>query len=143
MPWLSQLKSLHCWWADIESYSCIVFPNNNVIYFNNNEKGPNCIKRVLGDLSHEDHEKQYKVLKRGIEFYKATILVHSASTMTNEEIAEFLKIPFRFDISTIDENISLEEYIKTLERGIESANQEDNQNRTEADIKVLRKKKKK
>jgi len=128
---------------DIASNSYIIFPNNSVIYFNHNEEGPNCIKRVIGGLAHEDHATQYAALKRGIEFYKATILVHSASRLTNEEIAEFLKIPYRFDISNIDENLSLEEYIKILQESIEYANKEENQNKTEPAVRVLRKKNKK
>ena len=104
---------------EIHDFSRIIFNDYSIIYFDVTEKGFSKIKRVIGPIAREDGFTQFRRLEHAIALYQALLEVLFKDKLSEEEMDEFLNIQFNFDLSDVDEKISVEEFrqgaLKNLE----------------------------
>ena len=74
---------------------------------------------MLGPIAREDKFTQFRRLEHAIALYQTLLEVLFKDKLSEEEMDEFLNIQFNFDLSDVDEKISVEEFrqgaLKNLE----------------------------
>ncbi len=104
----------------ISDLSIIVFNDKSVVFFDRNENGLNRIKRVVGPLKNEDIYTKYNKLDHAISLYeelcKKFIQDAGLYDMKPEELEELTHMQFNFDLSSIDDSISVEEFRELINK---------------------------
>ena len=113
---------------DLMKYSMIIYCDNSVIIFDQEDSSIHKIKRTVGPVSHQEVFDTFERLNHAIELYKASLDVYYKREynidLEEDALQEFLKIPYCFDLSLVDDSMSVDEYKKLLNETIDSIQKE-------------------